>query len=108
MNNIEQNALRIAELKYPLIKGDDPNLHKLNLFGISKRYRTYEGLMPIVFECNKSNIDYPININPHQITAYPGDGLDIYGYNTETEFIEAIQLAVIKYLELMNADKGIP
>ena len=62
----------------------------------------YSGLMPIVFECNKSNVDYPININPHQITAYPGDALDIYSYDTEPEFIEALQECIIKYLEVKN------
>ena len=100
MNNIEQNALRIAKLMGFIIKDDLNELEYL----IAK-FNDYNGLMPIVFECNKSNIDYPININPYRLNAYPGDGLDIYEYGTEPEFIESIQLACIKYLELKNADK---
>ena len=95
MTKLETNALRIIELLYPDI--DINGIEKYKEF-----FSTYNGLMPIVFECNKSNVDYPININPHQITAYPGDALDIYSYNTEPEFIEAIQECVIKYLELRN------
>ena len=95
MTKLEANALRIIELLYPDI--DINGIEKYKEF-----FSTYNGLMPIVFECNKSNVDYPININPHQITAYPGDALDIYSYDTEPEFIEAIQECVIKYLELRN------
>lgn len=95
MTNLETNALRIIELLYPDI--DINGIEKYKEF-----FSSYQGLMPIVFECNKSNVDYPININPHQITAYPCDALDIYSYNTESEFIEAIQECVIKYLELKN------
>ena len=103
MNNLEQNALRIAELiGYKKVldmyckNGQSFHEHKIETFS------SYNGLMPIVFECNKSDIDYPININPSQVRAYPGDGLDIYSYNTESEFTEALQQAVIKYLELKN------
>ena len=91
MTKLETNALRIAELiGLPTTPSN------------TYVFEQYNGLMPIVFDCNKSNVDYPININPHQITAYPGDALDIYDYNTEPEFIEALQLACIKYLELKN------
>ena len=91
MNNLETNALRIAELiGLPTTPSN------------TYVFEQYNGLMPIVFECNKSNVDYPINICPHQIQEYPGDALDIYSYDTEPEFIEAIQLACIKYLELKN------
>ena len=95
MNKLQANALRIIEFLYPDI--DINGIEKYKEF-----FSTYNGLMPIVFECNKSDVDYPININPHQITAYPGDALDIYSYSTEPEFIEAIQLACIKYLEVKN------
>ena len=95
MTKSETNALRIVELLYPNI--DINGIEKYKEF-----FSSYNGLMPIVFECNKSDVDYPININPHQIKAYPCDALDIYSYNTEPEFIEAIQLACIKYLELKN------
>ena len=91
MNNLERNAIKIAEL---IGLPTTPS----NTFV----FEYYNGLMPIVFECNKSDVDYPITMNPYQIKAYPGDGLDIYGYHTEPEFIEALQLAVIKYLELKN------
>ena len=111
MNNLETNALRIAELMgyKPFGERIDglPMGYTLNnsswaTCDIIPKFIDYNGLMPIVFECNKSNVDYPININPHQITAYPCDALDIYSYNTEPEFIEALQLAVIKYLEIKN------
>ena len=95
MTKLETNALRITELLYPDI--DINGIEKYKEF-----FSTYNGLMPIVFECNKSNIDYPININPHNVTAYPCGTLDIHSYNTEPEFIEALQLACIKYLELKN------
>ena len=95
MTKLETNALRIVELLYPNI--DINGIEKYKEF-----FSSYQGLMPIVFECNKSEIDYPININPSQVTAYPDDAMDIYNYNSEPEFIEAIQLAVIKYLELKN------
>ena len=110
MNNLETNALRIAELMgYKATKDNKYFTHTKKQYQRAIDYNElinsfsfYSGLMPIVFECNKSNVDYPININPHQITAYPGDALDIYSYDTEPEFIEAIQLACIKYLELKN------
>ena len=96
MNNLETNALRIAELMGYNVDNVDFKIASKGLF------TKYDYLMPIVFECNKSNVDYPININPHQIKAYPRDALDIYSYSTEPEFIEAIQECVIKYLELKN------
>ena len=70
MTKLETNALRIIELLYPDI--DINGIEKYKQFCSS-----YNGLMPIVYECNKSNVDYPINICPHQIQAYPGDALDI-------------------------------
>ena len=95
MNNIEQNAIKIAELLYPDI--DINGIEKYKDF-----FSSYGGLMPIVFECNKSDIDYSITINPYQVKAYPCDEIDIYDYNTEPKFIEALQLACIKYLEIKN------
>ena len=114
MTKLERNALRIAELmgwRYnPIFQQNtlDCNTYFADAVKISSNdelielYSNYQGLMPIVYECNKSNVDYPINICPHQIQAYPGDALDIYNYDTEPEFIEAIQECVIKYLELKN------
>ena len=107
MNNLETNALRIAELMgyKKAVKGSYyTNGDGVYYFpdSITIKFSSYNGLMPIVFECNSGDIDYPININPSQVTAYPGDRLDIYDYKSEPEFIEAIQLACIKYLELKN------
>ena len=91
MTKLETNALRIAELiGLPTTPSN------------TYVFEQYNGLMPIMFESNKSDIDYPITINPYQVKAYPCDEIDIYGYNTEPEFIEALQLACIKYLELKN------
>ena len=106
MNNIEQNALRIAELKYPLINGNCPEIHKENLFGISKRYKSYNGLMPIVFECN-SGVDYGITVNwSVRLTDKKHGETLLYAFNIigdgAESFINALQLAVIKYLELKN------
>ena len=95
MTKLETNALRIIGLLYPDI--DINGIEKYKEF-----FSSYGGLMPIVFECNKSDIDYSITINPYQVKAYPYDEIDIYDYNTEPEFIEALQLACIKYLELKN------
>ena len=107
MTDIEKNALRIAELKgfteltpWILKSANGVEHNKTDVLSCVK---TYDGLMPIVFECN--------NLSPY------GQGLNIaiyhnsivfydkserkttYDYNTELEFIHAIQLAVIKYLE---------
>ena len=116
MKTIEKNALRIAELMgWNIFHDDTPHsvqlLVKENIYADYEEtisdFSSYNGLMPIVFECNKSDIDYPISMNPYQVKAYPGDGMDIYGYNTEPEFIEAIQLACIKYLELKCQQRNI-
>ena len=111
MTKLETNALRIAELmgwkyqytdRWSRIETYSKNELTKSSVELKRLFSSYNGLMPIVFECNKSDVDYPITMNPYQIKAYPGDGMDIYGYNTEPEFIEAIQLACIKYLELKN------
>ena len=96
MNNLEQNALRIAELLYPNI--DINGIEKYKEF-----FSSYNGLMPIVFECNYEQDDLDI-----EIVIY-GSGLDVHlddedilitTFDTQEGFIEAIQLACIKYLEL--------
>ena len=111
MNNLETNALRIAELmgwkyqytdRWSRIETYSKNKIVKSSVELKRLFSSYNGLMPIVFKCNKSDVDYPININPHQIKAYPDDALDIYSYDTEPEFIDAIQECVIKYLELKN------
>ena len=103
MNNLETNALRIWEL---LNKAEGNSL-------LSKKYREYRGLMPIVFECNRG--DSAIKLKKHFVEFwYLGDN-ETSHYNdyrsnyiiTEPEFIEALQLACIKYLELKSANSGI-
>ena len=49
MTNIEKNALRIADNSFKIA----------NLYGKGYEidYRDYNGLMPIVFECNNRNKD---------------------------------------------------
>ena len=106
MNNIEQNALRIAELMgYKKVldmyckNGQSFHEHKIETFS------SYNGLMDIVFECNYVQDDLDI-----EIVIY-GSGLDVHlddedilitTFDTKEVFIKAIQLACIKYLELKN------
>ena len=96
MTKSETNALRIIELLYPDI--DINGIEKYKEF-----FSTYNGLMPIVFECN-NNTNMEIHIYPPTVQLL-GYKKYVFGYKnnldkTEPEFIEAIQLAVIKYLEL--------
>ena len=94
MNNIEKNAIKIAELL-----GYKP--YEL----ITERYVSYKYLMPIVFECN-NNTNMEIHIYPPTVQLL-ADKKYTFGYRnnllkTESKFIEAIQEACIKYLELKN------
>ena len=109
MNNLETNDLQIAELLYPDI--DINGIEKYKEF-----FSSYEGLMPIVFECNSvfaSNVSHEIGISRYFVSIHIADlnqSADVvpeidscsFDYNTEPEFIEALQLACIKYLELKN------
>ena len=107
MNNLEQNALRIAELR-PTYIDNVPFGNKIiqSESRIIEIYSSYNGLMPIVLECNKSG-RYGITIN---WSVRLGDKVKnktlLYyfrvGLQPEPEFIEAIQLACIKYFELKN------
>ena len=98
MTKLETNALRIIELLYP----------DININGIEKYkdfFSSYNGLMPIVFECN-NNTNMEIHIYPPTVQLL-GYKKYVFGYKnnldkTEPEFIEAIQECVIKYLELKN------
>lgn len=103
MNNIEQNALRIAELTGFIIK-DDPN----ELEYLIAKFNDYNGLMSIVFECNnKSPYGNIFNISVYysSVVIYiDGDRTCTYWYESEPEFIKALQLACIKYLELKNGN----
>ena len=111
MNNLETNALRIAELmgyKYDYIDKYGERRYSNGSPSESEGYLTmwfssYNGLMPIVFECAFSGLmDFEIFSFDRKIfveieTIDGGNPI-----NTEPEFIKAIQLAVIKYLELKN------
>ena len=98
MTKLETNALRIIEFLYPDI--DINGIEKYKEF-----FSSYQGLMPIVFECNYVQDDLDI-----EIVIY-GSGLDVHlndedilitTFDTKEGFIESLQLAVIKYLELKN------
>ena len=110
MNNIEQNALRIAELLgYKKVldmyckNGQSFHEHKIETFS------SYNGLMDIVFECKQSRL-HTINILAVSVVFGTYDSMNefeaIYGKSFDTKskesFIEAIQECVIKYLELKS------
>jgi len=90
-DKIKENAIRIAELKHktPDVKNENELKYRQQIDSLSKHYSSYQGLMPIVFEALKANCD-------------SGGYIDIDKETTETEFIEALQECVIKYLELRN------
>ena len=93
MNSTEQNAIKIAEL---IGLPTTPS----NTFV----FEYYDGLMPIVFECN-SGISFGITIRPNDIMLHDYSRNKYWfdcNYTKEPKFIEAIQLACIKYLELKN------
>ena len=95
MTKIQTNALRIVELLYSDI--DINGIEKYKEF-----FSSYEGLMPIVYECNV-DINYRIHIYEECVIFSTADGemlLPKLKYDLESEFIESIQLACIKYLEL--------
>ena len=110
MNKVQTNALRIAELMG--WGSDDEGADKTFM----QVFSSYNGLMPIVFECNgvfASNVSHEIEISRYFVRIHIANlnqladvvpEIDSYSfdYNTEPEFIEAIQLACIKYLELKN------
>ena len=110
MTKLEANALRIIELLYPDI--DINGIEKYKDF-----FSSYNGLMPIVFECNSvfaSNVSHEIETSRYFVRIHIADlnqsadvvpEIDSYSFDynlTEPEFIEAIQECVIKYLELKN------
>ena len=122
MNNLETNALRIAELmewkyqytdRWSRIETYSKNELTKSSVELKRLFSSYNGLMPIVFECNQSSNDITIDIDCNDVvlTQYNSNyklvcTYGIYGeqtfIKTEETFIEAIQLAVIKYLELKN------
>ena len=129
MNNIEQNALRIAELLGWNPDSRDNNVYNIVIenrgpnewlrqpqYAVVKTFSSYNGLMPLVFECNAGFNTVAIIINEDNVQLLNnnkyvefdhGDGGIYYDANDDEPleflFIEKIQLACIKYLELKNA-----
>ena len=112
MTNLETNALRIAELMgYKATKDNKYFTHTKKQYQRAIDYNElinsfsfYSGLMPIVFECN-SGISFGITIRPNDIMLHDYSRNKYWfdcNYTKEPKFIEAIQLACIKYLELKN------
>lgn len=101
MNKLETNALRIIELM-----GKEINRSNIMDFRYIADYSNCRKLMPIVFECNRSNINsnVSIDINDVQVWIMQDDEylIDPITYRSEESFIEAIQECVIKFLELKN------
>ena len=109
MNKLQTNALRIAELMG--WRSNDEGAE--NTF--VQVYSSYNGLMHIVFECNTGDNLFAIRFDEDKVDLLrnnkwikfdPSDG-GLYQVDYEEEpienfFIRAIQLAVIKYLELKN------
>ena len=96
MNNLETNALRIAELM-----GHDLSEQCWHYILIES-FSHYDYLMPIVFECN-AGILFGIIIKPDEVVLHEYGTAKYYymcEYAAEPEFIEALQLTCIKYLEL--------
>ena len=102
MNNLQTNALRIAELMG--WSSDDEGADKTFM----QVFSSYNGLMPIVFECNSRKECQIIEIGLNQVSIiyvnYADFTSEVYTnqFISEPEFVEALQLAVIKYLELKN------
>ena len=103
MTNIEKNAIDIAKLlgyKNIILNQDE---------AITK-FSSYNRLMPIVFECRRTDSKYFISIGndyialDSHISGWINEKTVVYNRDSETEFIEAIQLAVIKYLEMKNGN----
>ena len=124
MNKLQINALRIAELMgyKPFGERIDglPMGYTLNnsswaTCDIIPKFIDYNGLMPIVFECNTGDNLFAIRFDEDKVDLLrnnkwiefdPSDG-GLYQVDYEEEpienfFIKAIQLACIKYLELKN------
>ena len=94
-DKIKENAILISKLI------DAP----AGAFVDSSKLEQYNGLMPIVFECNYQQEDLDI-----EIVMY-GSGIDVHlddkdvlitTFDTQLGFILALQGCVIKYLEVKN------
>ena len=90
-DKIKENAIKISKLI------DAP----AGAFVNSSKFEEYNGLMPIVFECNMSNKNL-IYIYPKEICLIINQRIIKYHFTTEPEFILALQECIIKYLEVKN------
>ena len=115
MNKAEQNAIKIAELLgyelVPSLLGTEVYYHSGDSFTqneVRRLFSSYNGLIPIVFECRRTDSKYFISIGndyialDSHINGWINETSVTYNRNSEPELIEAIQLACIKYLELKN------
>ena len=109
-NKIKENAIKIAELRHktPDVKDISCPIYKQRINDLSKTYSSYDGLMPIVFECNMGPAKYGfIDIQfKRKYVQYLCDENPAYfeflEFDDEYKFMEALQLCCIKYLEVKN------
>ena len=115
MDKIESNAIRIAELLgyelVPSLLGTEIYYHLGDRFTqneVKRLFSSYDGLMSIVFESRRTGSKYFISIGndyialDSHISRWINEESVVYNRDSEPEFIQAIQLACIKYLELKN------
>lgn len=106
-DKIKDNAIRIAGLLGHYQSKDNIWTDKDTgcKFDAIQKFSSYNGIMPIVFECNYQQEDLDI-----EIVMY-GSGIDVHlddedvlitTFDTQLGFILAIQECCIKYLEVKN------
>lgn len=108
MNNIEKNALKIAELVGYKLTAETYTFEGRWYYEceIRESFSSYNGLMPIVFESRRTGGKYFISIGndyiavDSHINGWINEASFVYNRDSEPEFIESIQSAIIKYLEL--------
>lgn len=108
---IKENAIKIAELKNEIPKKvPHTKWYRIGEYLVADVttntaiYESYNGLMPIVFECNtNTNMNTEIRILQDSIMFVYLYQLHVANdYFTEIEFILALQECIIKYLEVKN------
>ena len=99
-DELKENALRIAELMEWISNDEGAE----NTF--VQVYSSYNGLMPILLECVYSGLlDFEIFSANRKLFVEISECGTVKGekpIKTEVEFINEIQLLIIKYLELKN------
>lgn len=109
-NKIKQNAIKIAELKNEIPKKvSHTKWYRICEYLVADVttntaiYESYNGLMPIVRECNNSKININIFLYPNYLCIVNSYHKPIiHKFDNEPEFILAIQECIIKYLEVKN------